>query len=235
MTLSTLDATAVADARDRGGGPREDRPEEAEKALNVEDARVGFQNGTPLLERDYGSYPTGQEILRPSARDALEAVATHDRVGDVSDIGNELRANESTVQTALDLHGIDPPTDGGSFDTVAADEIAVPLHGTVQMDHLRTPLYDDARLLGHLYITIGYGVGEIREYLEFEMNRGRDPTKAPWSVREAEVRDALEAVGLLDGRDPEPRTAENDDVRLGGPTLDYSDSRDTLIHADDYE
>lgn len=220
MTLAALDTAAVEDARGRGGEPRTERPEEAEKALEAEETRVGFQNGTPLLERDYADYTTGEDILRPEAGDALEAVATHDMVGTVADIGHELNADPSTVETALALHGVEPPTDGASFDVVAEDEISVPLHGMVDTAHLRTPIYEDARLLEHLYVRCGYGVGEIREFLQAQMNRGRPSEKARWSVQEAEIRDALEAVGLLEGEgSPENR----DDLRLGGSSLEMKE------------
>ncbi|MDL0125961.1 hypothetical protein PNQ92_11145 [Halobacterium salinarum] len=198
MTIAVLDTAAVANARNRDGEPREDRPKEAEKALETEEVRVGFQNGTPLLERDYTDYPTGEDILQPSASDALEAVATHEMVGTVADIGHELRADESTVETALGLHGVEPPTDGASFDVVDGDEINVPLHGTIDTHHFRTPLYEDGRLLEHLYVRCGYGIGEIRQWLKAQMNHGRDPEKARWSVTEDEIRDGLEAVGLLE-------------------------------------
>jgi hypothetical protein len=221
MTLAALDTAAVSSARGRNGEPREDRPEEAETALNVEEARVGFQNGTPLLEREYGEYQTGKEILRPEAGDALEAVAAHDMVGTVADIGHELNATPSTVETALELHEVEPPTDADPSTVVAEDQISVPLDGTVNTDHLRTPVYEDARLLEYLYVRCGYGVGEIREYLQEQMNRGRDPEKASWSVREAEVRDALEAVGLLE-RDSNPES--RDDLRLGGTTVSMDES-----------
>lgn len=223
MGMTThLDTQAVEDARARDGDPREDRPEEAEKALNVEEARVGFQNGTPLLERDYTEYCTGEDILQPEAGDVLEALADHELVGDVEDIGQELRADPSTVRTALELHGVEPPTDGGSFDIPKGeDEISMPLHGTVPTDHLRDPLWRDARLLEHTYVRCGFGVGEIRQWLEAEMNRGRDPEKPRWSVREAELRDALEAVGLLEAaHETEGNSLESDDIRLGGTNLD---------------
>jgi len=224
MTLAVLDTTAVADARNRDGKPREDRPKEAEKALETEEARVGFQNGTPLLERDYADYPTGEDILQPSASDALEVVATHELVGTVADIAHELRAKESTVETALGLHGIEPPTDGASFDVVGEDEINVPLHGTIETDHLRTPLYEDGRLLEHVYVRCGYGVGEIRQWVEGQMNHGRDPEKARWSVTEDEIRDALESVGLLEATEGGGIDPENDkDIRLGGTTMSNVD------------
>lgn len=225
MSLAALDTAAVEDARGRDGGPREDRPQEAEDALDVEEARVGFQNGTALLERDYAEYPTGKDILRPEASDALEAVATHDMVGTVADIGHELRADESTVRTALELHGVDAPTDGASFDVVAEDEISVPLHGTVDTDHLRMPIYEDARLLEHLYVRCGFGAGEIREYLQAQMNRGRDPEKSRWTAQEADIRDALEAVGLLEAAEAKGPDPKNDrDIRLGGTTMSSLDN-----------
>jgi len=240
MSLTALDTAAVADARGRDGGPLEERPEEAETALNAEEARVGFQNGTPLLEgRDYADYPTGDGILYPSARDALEAVATHDMVGTVGDIEHELNADPSTVRTALELHGVEPPTDGASFDVVDEDEISVPFHGTVQTGHLRTPIYEDARLLEHLYVRCGYGAGEIREYLQAQMNRGRDSEKVRWFVQEATVRDALEAVGLLEATEATGNEHNEKDVRLGGTTVSQGSKRSRsgglVVSASDFE
>lgn len=217
----------IAAAREREGQPRADRPAAVDDALEENGERVGFQAGEPLADRPYSQYATGEDILRPEASDVLEAVARHELVGDVDDVADELNATESTVRKAFELHGVDTPTDGGSVDTVAEDEIELPLHGTVNVDHLRTPIHEDARLLEHLYVECGLGVAELREFLETQMNHGRDPEQSRWGVREADTRGALEDVGLLEDGDNgkvDPKRAK--DIRLGGATVSNLDESD---------
>jgi len=241
MTVEVFDTAAVESARERGGEAREDRPEEAETALEVEDTRVGFQCGVELLERDYAEYPTGEDTLRPEAGDVLEALADHDMVGSVEDIGDELRAEPSTVEKALELHGVEPPTEGQSEGVEEREgEIMVPLVGVVPTDHLRTPVFEDARLLEHLYIRCGYGIDEIQEYISTQMNLGRGPEKSRWTVRRSQIRDALEAVGLLEEVETESNPYAEDDIRLGKTGLRHEDKRDrstdtSTVHVDDYE
>jgi hypothetical protein len=209
-------------ARERDGDPREDRPEAVDAALDIKAERVGFENGKPLLDRPYEEYPT--DPLKPSASDALEDVARHERVGDVSDVASELATTTETVRTALELHGIDTPKGGATFDRVAEDELEIPLHGTVNVDHLRTPVYEDARLLQHLYVECGLGVGEMKTLLERQMNRGRAGDQTRWGVGEDDIRGALEDVGLLEdagsGR-VNPKRAK--DIRLGGASMSTVD------------
>lgn len=215
-----LDTAAIEEARARDGAPRDDRPQAADDALKSDEERVGYQSGSPLLDRPYDDYTTGDDVLRPDMAETLEALADHELVGDVADMASELRADEETVRQALELHDIEEPTGGGSFDVVTeAGAIDLPLHGTVEAEHFRSPIYTDARLLSHLYVRCGYGIEDIKQYLEAEMNEGRNSGKSRWSVRVEAIRTALEDVGLLEFEGTERNTVENEDVRLGGTNI----------------
>ncbi|MFC3477658.1 hypothetical protein [Halobacterium litoreum] len=220
-----MDTTAIEEAKasNRDGGPREDRPEEVDEFLEPEEA-VGFEEGLPLLDRPYEEYP--DDPLTPDAGADVAALAGHELVGSVEDLAAELDTTEGKVRTALHLHDVEEPTAGSSFDSVEREGvIEVPLHGVIDVEHLRTPVYADARLLEHLYIRCGAGISEIKEILEDGMNAGRGGDKPRWSVTEAEIRSALEDVALISSEDTEGGDSER--LRLGGATHDFSESGDT--------
>lgn len=220
---TNMDTEAIREAKSNGrdGAAREDRPQEVDEWFEPA-PEVGFRQGLPLLDAEYGEYP--DDPLKPAAGEDLAALADHELVGSVADLAAELDAPAERVRKALTLHDIEEPTGGGSFDVPEVGRkgvIEVPLHGCIDTEHLRSPIYEDARLLEHLYVRCGCSVREIRTILEEGMNRGRDGEKAPWRVHEGEIRAALEDVALLDAADETERgTAEDDDVRLGGTSLD---------------
>lgn len=221
-----MDTEAIREAKasNRDGAAREDRPDAVDEWFKPT-PEVGFRQGLPLLDAEYEEYP--EDPLKPAAGEDLAALADHELVGSVADLAAELDAREERVRKALALHDIEEPTGGGSFDVPEVERkgvIDVPLQGCIDTEHLRTPVYEDARLLEHLYVRYGCSVREIRTVLEEGMNRGRDGEKAPWRVREGEIRAALEDVALLDAADEtDTGTAEDEDTRLGGTSLDARD------------
>lgn len=230
MTLAALDTPAIDDARarlpDRG-----DIPEAAREALEPTEERVGFGTGASLVDggedsTDHGHYPTGEDLLRPTARDTLAAVADHEKVADIEDVADELDTSRDTVERALRLHGVDEPQGGATEDTTE-DTVTLPLHGEVDLEHVRTPVWRDARVLEHLAVRCGFGVEDIKTVLERERNDGRPASKPRWSVRTADIEDALADIGLMDRDEPESATAENEDLRLGGASHDFSESGDS--------
>lgn len=216
-----LTNSEVESARVRDGERADERPDEADAALEREYLAVGFSNGGPLLNREYSEYPSSGDILGPEASDVLETLAEHPRIGSVRDIADELRADVTVVNKALELHGVDRP------DSVEADlqpsesEIELPDGTVVGAEQFRNPIYTDSRLLEYLYVDYGYSIGEICEYLTVEMNHGRGPEKPRRSVETSEIREELKRVGLLEG---DADDGERDDIRLGGPTLSESET-----------
>ncbi|MFC7026825.1 hypothetical protein ACFQJ5_03260 [Halomicroarcula sp. GCM10025324] len=223
-----MDTEAIREAKaTRDGGPLVARPEEVDAFLEPEEA-VGFEEGLPLLDKEYGEYP--DDPLTPDSGADVAALADHELVGSVEDLAAELDADAGKVRTALELHDLEEPNAGGSFDAPAVEHegvIEVPLHGVIEVEHLRSPVYTDARLLEHLYIRCGCGISEIKEILEDGMNAGRSGDKSPWRVTEREIRTALEDVALISSADPEGIDPMNSkDVRLGGATFSQLDEED---------
>lgn len=229
MTLAALDTPAIEDARarlpDRG-----DVPEEALEALEPSEERVGFNQGASLVEggdgpTDHSHYPQGEDVLRPSAEDTLEALADHSKVADIEDVADELDTSRDTVAKAMQLHGIEDPD--GETEDATEDVIHLPLHGEVDLEHVRTPVWRDARVLEHLAVRCQYGVADIKTVLERERNDGRPGSQPRWTVGESDIEDALADIGLMDRDEPESATAENEDLRLGGASHDFSESGDS--------
>jgi len=194
----------IENARERDGDARNARPEAVDEALET-DPRVGHGDGASLVEggedpSDHSHYPAGGALFKPSAYDTLEALAEHARVGDVTDLAAELHEPEDRVAKALDVHGLAvTPAERSEDDREGV--IHVPQHGDVDTDHLREPVWTDARLLYALYIQGGMSTAEIKDHLETEMNRGRDGELPRWSVREREIREELAACGFLESED----------------------------------
>ena len=244
MTLAALDMPAIEDARERLPD-RGDVPDEALEALEPTEERVGFGIGASLVKggqnpTDHTHYPTGADVLKPSASDTLAELADHPKVASIEDVADELDTSEDTVAKALRLHGIEEPQ-GDTAEDVPEDVIHLPMHGRVDLAHVRTPVWRDARVLEHLAVRCQYGVADIKTVLERERNRGRPGSKPRWTVREKDIKDALRNIGLMESGEEEPRTAENDDLRLGGASHDFSETQDTtpsgglVVNADDFE
>lgn len=219
-----MDTEGIREAKQNGrdGGPRDDRPEAVDEFLEPEEA-VGFEDGLPLLDKEYEDYC--ESVLAPEAHADVWGVARHDMVTSVDDVAAELDTTADRVEKALTIHDIEEPEGGGSFDVPAVERegyIEVPLCGAVDTAHLRTPIYEDARLLEHLYVRCGLGVAEIQTVLEDGMNVGRGSEKSRWRVTEQQIRTALEDVSLVDA--DETDGGREDDLRLGGVSHDFSET-----------
>ena len=219
-----MDTEAIRDAKhnDRDGEPRDDRPAEVDTFLQPEEA-VGFEDGLPLLDKEYADYC--DSVLAPEAHADVWGVARHDLVTSVEDVAAELDATTDKVDKALTIHDIEEPEGGGSFDVPAEEQevyIEVPLCGAVDTTHLRTPIYEDARLLEHLYLRCGLGVAEIQTVLEDGRNAGRASENSRWRVTEQQIRTALEDVALIEAETTDDR--RRDDFRLGGVSHDFSET-----------
>lgn len=210
----TLDTSAIAEARQRLP-ERGDVPQEAREALEPPQGPLAGES----------DHPTGEDILKPDARDTLADVAGHHTVADVADVASELEADHDTAEKALRLHGIevsDPEGEDANEDTVV-----LPLCGEVGLEHVRTPVWRDARVLEHLTATCGYSVEDIKTLLERERNEGRPSDKSRWTVRTADIEDALREVGLMEREEPEARTLESEDHRLPKVSHDFSETGDS--------
>ncbi|MHC3380225.1 hypothetical protein [Haloarcula sp. H-GB5] len=235
---TNMDTEAIREAKqnDRDGEPRADRPEAVDKFLAPEEA-VGFDEGLPLLDKEYADYC--ESVLAPEAHADVWAVSQHGMVTSVEDVAAELDTTVGKVRKALTIHDIEEPKGDGSFDVPAVEQegyIEVPLCGAVDTTHLRSPLYEDARLLEHLYVRCGLGVAEIKAVLEDGMNTGRSSEKSRYRVTEQQIHAALEDVSLIKAED-ETSDRREDDVKLGGATHDFSETasdRGLVVNANNY-
>jgi len=236
-THMDTEAIREAKANDRDGGPSNDRPEAVDEFLAPEEA-VGFEDGLPLLDKEYSDYC--DSVLAPEAHADVWAVARHSMVTSIEDMAEELDTSKDKVRKALTIHNIEEPEGGGSFDVPAVEQegyVEVPLHGAVETAHLRTPIHTDARLLEHLYVRCGLGVAEIRTVLEDGMNMGRESEKSRYRVTEDEIRIALKDVSLIEGDEADGGRLEDNDLRLGGATHDFSDTAGDsglVVNANDF-
>jgi hypothetical protein len=209
-----IDSPAIEDARERLPD-RGEVPEEAQEALEQPEGPLAGEN----------DHPTGEDILKPSSRDTLVRVAEHATVSDLDDVADVLSADRNIVERAFDIHEIEKPE--GEDTDYSEDVVSLPLHGEVNLENVRDPVYTDGRLLEHLVVQCGYGVEDIRTVLEQEMNQGRPSEKSRWRVRTQAIEAALQDIGLMERDETEPSTEENEDIRLGGATHDFSETENS--------
>lgn len=193
----------IREARERGGKPREDRPSEVDQYL---DEVTGGYDG-----------PTPEDVLQPTAYDALKAVCQSDYTSDVEDVAEVCGSTVQRVSKGMRLHGLSV-SDGA--ERGPPDRFTFPLVGVVEPEHLRRPITADGRLLHALYVEAGMGVSEIATTLTAECERlAEDEIE---EVTGADVRQGLIDVGLLDGERSIEKDAESQglrrahmDVRIG--------------------
>lgn len=210
----TLDVASIEEARDRLPD-RGDVPQEAREALEPPEGPLAGES----------DHPTGKEILKPAHRDTLADVADHPTVADVSDVADELDADHDTAEKALRLHGIEDPD--GTAEDANEDTVVLPLCGEVGLESVRTPVWRDARVLSHLAVACEYGTEDIKTFLERERNEGRSGDKPRWTVQTEDIERTLRECGIMEREDPEARTAESEDLRLGGVSHDFSETGDS--------
>ncbi|QRV15462.1 hypothetical protein JMJ58_00740 [Haloterrigena salifodinae] len=226
----------IAEARERNGQPREERPEEVDEFFEPTE-EVGYKQGLSLLDRSYENYPSRQELLQPGNGDTLDTLSEHELVTSISDVASELNIRDEVIEKAANLHGVDLSTFEITVDTSNEDTITVPLEGDVAIEHLREPLYEDSRLLYHLYVQCGMGVEEIAQTLSDSLD------SVNTSVLERDIQQGLIDVGLLEGNrtDDGRGTVEEEDLRLGGTSIEMKEPESDIrerggltVNASDY-
>jgi hypothetical protein len=192
-----------AEARDRGGAPKEDRPAEVDNALEPS-PELGRNNGLPLVGDSYDDYPSVNRLTLPQSRDFVIDLVEHDRVTSLRDAVEELcgDANSPTGQQyrraltkALDLFDVDRDEhlSGGSFDVPDMDDDdsdELDLFTKSVPRDIPNPA-ENPLVVGHLYAVAGLSVSEITAYLSDELDG---------AVYNQTVRQALIDVGLLGGQ-----------------------------------
>lgn len=178
-----MNAEALQEARDRNGAKDPSRDDEIDEILAPKE-KVGFQVEEPLLNCSYSSYPRHDELLRPDAHDALQALAEHDLVTDVEDISSELGTDEDTVEKALNLHSIEAPE---GFEIEVNQDRLTAILGDIP-DDMRSA--NNPIVVSALYLK-GLSLSEIADVLQ-------ESTDAR-TVRERDTRQVLIDCGILDG------------------------------------
>lgn len=222
--MTDLHPDSVEAARDRGGAAAEDRPESITEA--VERAELGYGEGEPLVGDTYADYPNREELSNPDRGEFLRDLLAHPLVDGLDTAVEELSGASdtpslrkwlSTVEAATEAHNLDVDTltakggdQGGGDRLTSLLGYEPPADVVTRNNHV---------LLAELY-TLGLSVAEIADTLE---------PKVEGSVSEGHIRDTLKTVGLLEGRtrDKQQEAFEDKGGRIGGTTLDRSESGDT--------
>lgn len=224
MTVD-LHPDTVERARERAGGPDDDRPDSIDDVLDR--AELGHGEGDPLVEgcESYRDYPdTPEELSNPKWVTFLRELFAHSRVNGYDGAVTELTgANDSGIvgrwrdalERAARTFDLDVPT---LFDK-GAEERENDREGRLTTILGYEPPADvvDAEnplVVAELYLA-GLSVAEVCDVLA-------DYTEG---VREGQVRDALRTVGFIHGptRDEQRDTFEENEGRLGGISMDFSD------------
>lgn len=228
MTLDLHPETVEA-CRQRDGAAADDRPDSIGDAL--ETPQLGYGEGDPLVAESYDSYPSKAELSNPSQGDFLRRLLSHNKVSSLSDAVAELTGGRdrghlsdwlATLEAATEVNDLE--TDNllaeGSADEGGDDPLTVILgyKPPANVVSVENPL-----VVAELY-QAGLSTVEISELLDGQ---------------EGEVRDTLISVGLLEGKTrAEQREAfEDKDGRLGGVSMDFSDSGESgglTVNAEDY-
>ena len=180
-----FDGDALRRAWSRDGAAADDRPESVDEVMAPGET-VGFDDGLPLLNREYSDYPSNEDLLRPAAGQPLAALADHDLITSVEDVALELGARTETVEKALALHDIEEPSgfdvevDGSRLDSLLGD---VP-------DRMKD--HDNQLVVAVLYVDKGLSIEEIRQVMD-------EATEDTVTVSESDMRQALVDAKLIEG------------------------------------
>jgi len=161
MSLSFFER--VDRARNRGGEPADDRPQEVDYLLESTE-QLGYRVGEPLGNvDDYSQYPDSREgLLLPSATPLLVSIVDSDVITDVSDLSTEMNVSESVLTDVLEFHHIDLPRES---DKQPSPYVAIQADNGEQKVNKRE-FTDDFLTAYTLYVVGGMGVGELSELLE---------------------------------------------------------------------
>jgi hypothetical protein len=215
----------VADARHRGGSPAEDRPDTVADVLDRPE--LGYGEGDPLGPCDtYEGYPTAEELSNPKWGTFVSELFAHPLIGGYEDAVDELTEAGDTaslkkwrnaLENAARAFDVDAPElfqqgreqrEGDREDRLTALLGYEPPEDVVDAEN---PI-----MVAELY-TLGLSVAEIADLLA---------DHAEGDMRAAQVRDTLRTVGFLEGptRDAQRETVEENDARLGGVSMDFSET-----------
>lgn len=171
---------AVEEAKDRGGDPAEDRPNGVSELLE-NDETVGFEEGQPLANVGYSSYPDDREgLYLPGTTGILTSIISAEKVRDQEDLADELGFNRGsqTVADALEFHSIDLPEQVDHSPSPYVDVPTSEGDKRVNLDKFA----DDFYTAYTLYVAAGLSITEISQLVEND---------------EQEVRRSLAGHGLL--------------------------------------
>jgi hypothetical protein len=170
---------AVEEAKERGGDAAKDRPDGVAELLE-QDETVGFEEGKPLANVGYDSYPQDREgLILPSATAVLTSITDAEKVRDQEDLASELGISASTMLVdALEFHSIDLPE---NVDHTPSPYVDVPTADGDKRVNLRE-FGNDFQTAYTLYVAAGLSITEISQLVE-------EP--------EQEVRKALSRNNLL--------------------------------------
>lgn len=157
-----LDGNALRQAYSRDGNAADNRPDSVDDVMSERET-VGFEEEEPLLDKEYQNYHKNDSLLLPRAGEDLVTLASHELISDVNDMASELGSREDKVETALSVHGIDPPDGRDVRDTER-------LHALVADVPERFITTESPVLVAHLYVSLGLSVEEIAEVLSKTMD-----------------------------------------------------------------
>ena len=171
---------AVEEGKDRGGDAAKDRPAGVNQLLEG-DETVGFEEGEPLANVGYDSYPQDRESLYlPGTTAILTSIIAADKVRDQEDLADELGFNRGsqTLSDALEFHNVDLPE---QVDHNPSPYVDVPTTDGDKRVNLRE-FGNDFYTAYTLYVAAGLSITEISQLVEND---------------EQEVRRGLASHGLL--------------------------------------
>ena len=172
---------AVEEGKERNGDAAKDRPAGVDQLLE-ESETVGFQEGDPLANVGYSSYPQDRESLYlPNTTGILTSIINSEKVRDRGDLVNELGEFSATSQTladALEFHNLDLPE---NVDHSPSPYVDVPTASGDKRVNL-TKFDSDFQTAYTLYVGAGLSITEISQLVEKD---------------EQEVRRSLAGHGLL--------------------------------------
>lgn len=172
-------------------GDAGDRSEEVEEVMSAQE-EIGYEEGLPLADCEYEDYPSGDELLRPGAKEVISALVDHELIASTEDLSRELDAREEHVTKALGLFGLEEPS---GFEVEVDSSRLDALMGNIP-DRLVAP--DNALVVATLYVEKGLSVSEVRDVLD-------EATNDNTAVTEKTVKQTLVDARVIDGLTSEQR------------------------------
>lgn len=213
-----FDGDALRKAWSRDGAAADDRPAEVDELLSPQET-TGYEEGLPLLNREFSDYPSNEDLLRPAARQPLATLVAHELITSIEDVTRELGARTETVEKALALHDIEEPS---GFDVDVDSSRLDALMGQIP-DRMKN--HDNQLVVAALYIDKGLSIEEIRQVMDEAM---AETTTVP----ESDVRQALVDAKLIEGETS--AEAQRRQKQSRGEVNRTGSSRGMSINSEDY-